>query len=206
MRLEEHYQKPQDIEFAIEEENIYIVQTRPITTISGRIHEESTKQLKGEVILTGLAASPGIGSGKIKIVKDLKDLEKITIGDILVTEMTNPDMVVTMQRACAIVTDEGGLTSHAAIVSREMGVPAVVGTKEATSKLKENEIITVDGFKGNIYLGKLAEATQKEILSVNSETKTKLKVTVDLPSFAERASKTGIKKVGLTRIEGIIAE
>ncbi len=205
LKLEEHYQKPQDIEFAIEEDEIAIVQTRPITTIEKRI-ETRSKEIKGEVILEGLAASPGIAFGKIKIINDLKDLKKITEGDILVTKMTNPDMVVTMQKSAGIVTDEGGLTAHAAIVSREMGIPCIVGTQEATTKLKEGEIITVDGFTGKVYKGKVSETIQKEVLPVTAKTKTKIKVIVDLPSFAERASKTQIKQVGLTRIEGIIAE
>ncbi|MFH1607886.1 MAG: phosphoenolpyruvate synthase [archaeon] len=204
LRLEEHYQKPQDIEFAIEGEEIYIVQTRPITTIQKSVGER--KEIKGEVILTGLAASPGIAYGKIKIIENLEDLHKIIKGDILVTKMTNPDMVVSMQKSAAIVTDEGGLTAHAAIVSREMGIPAVVGTQEATTKLKDGEIITVDGFTGKIYKGKVSETVQKEILPVTAQTKTKIKVVVDLPTFAEHASQTKLKSVGLTRIEGIIAE
>jgi len=204
LRLEKHYQKPQDIEFAIEGEDIMIVQTRPITTISTRT--EAGVELKGEAILSGLAASPGIGVGKVKIIKDLTDLSKLIQGDVLVTGMTNPDMVVAMQKSAAIVTDEGGLTAHAAIVSREMGIPCVVGTQEATTKLKEGEIITVDGTNGKVYKGKVAESAQKEVLPVTAQTKTEIKVMVDLPSFAERASKSGLKKVGLTRIEGIIAE
>ncbi len=206
LKLEDHYKKPQDIEFAIENNEIYIVQTRPITTLEKRAEAGAVKELKGEVILKGLAASPGIGSGKIKIVKNLDDLGKVMKGDILVTEMTNPDMVVTMQRCAAIVTDEGGLTAHAAIVSREMGIPAVVGTQTATTKLKEGEVITVDGYTGKIYKGKVAETAQKEVKKVTAETKTKLKVIIDLPSFAQRAAKTGLKKVGLARLEGIIAE
>ena len=204
IKLEKHYQKPQDIEFAIENEDIMIVQTRPITTIALRV--EVGEEIKGEAILSGLAASPGIGVGKVKIVKNLADLSKVNKGDILVTSMTNPDMVVTMQRSAAIVTDEGGLTAHAAIVSREMGIPCIVGTQEATIKLKEGEIITVDGTHGKVYKGKVAEVKQKEVLPVTAQTKTEIKVIVDLPSFAERASKSGLKKVGLTRIEGIIAE
>ena len=204
IQLEKHYQKPQDIEFAIEGEKIYIVQTRPITTIGKKI--EAVKELQGEVILTGLAASPGIASGKIKIVENLEDLQKVQDKDILVTKMTNPDMVVTMQKSAAIVTDEGGLTAHAAIVSREMGIPCVVGTQEATTKLKEGEIITVDGFTGKIYKGKISEGVQKEVFPVTTETKTKIKVIIDLPRFAERAAKTKIREAGLVRIEGIIAE
>ncbi|HJX50275.1 MAG TPA: phosphoenolpyruvate synthase, partial [Candidatus Nanoarchaeia archaeon] len=206
LKLENHYKKPQDIEFALESGEIFIVQTRPITTIESRVSRESLKEVKGEVILSGLAASPGIASGKVKIIEDLKDLSKIQTGDILVTKMTNPDMVVTMQKSSGIITNEGGLTAHAAIVSREMGIPCIVGTQEATTRLKEGEFITLDGYTGKIYKGKVAETEKKEVQLVTSQTKTKIKVIVDLPSFAERASKTGIKKVGLTRIEGIIAE
>ncbi|MEX0920648.1 MAG: phosphoenolpyruvate synthase [Candidatus Pacearchaeota archaeon] len=206
LKLENHYNKPQDIEFAIENDDIYIVQTRPITTMKGRGEVGANKELKGEIILKGLAASPGIGSGKVRIVNEISDLEKIESGDILVTEMTNPDMVVTMQKSAAIITNEGGLTAHASIVSREMGIPAVVGTQEATTKLKDGDIVTVDGFTGNIYKGKVAESVQKEVKPIESETKTKIKVIVDLPSFAERASKSNSKEVGLARIEGIIAE
>ncbi len=204
LKLEAHYKKPQDIEFAVEGEEIYIVQTRPVTTIGKKI--EGGKEISGEVILTGLGASPGVGAGKVKIINDLNDLDKIDGGDILVTKMTNPDMVVTMQKCTAIVTDEGGMTAHAAIVSREMGIPAVVGTREATTKLKDGEIITVDGSSGKIYGGEVAETKKKDVLPVTTKTKTKIKVIVDLPTFAERASKTGIKQVGLTRLEGIIAE
>jgi len=206
LRLEAHYQKPQDIEFAIERNEIYIVQTRPITTLGKRFSSENLKELKGEIILSGLAASPGIGVGKIKIVHGMEDLKKVNQGDVLVTEMTNPDMVVTMQRSSAIVTDEGGLTAHAAIVSREMGIPAVVGTQDATRKLKEGEIITVDGFTGKIYKGKVSESVQKEIRPVVSRTKTNLKVILDLPSFAPRAARTKLRGIGLARLEGIIAE
>jgi len=149
-RLEEHYGKPQDIEFAIENDEIYIVQTRPITTMEKRI-EHKDEKIEGEIILTGLGASPGIATGKVKIVKDLNDLDKIKKGDILVTIMTNPDMVVTMQKTSAIITDEGGMTAHAAIVSREMGIPSVVGTREATKKLQDEEEVTVDGYSGKIY-------------------------------------------------------
>ena len=206
LKLEEHYKKPQDIEFAIEDSKIFIVQTRPITTLDKKVKREEHQELKGEIILTGLSASPGIAVGEVKIVREIKDLQKIKQGDILVTEMTNPDMVVTMQKSAGIITDEGGLTAHAAIVSREMGIPCIVGTREATAKLKEGEIITMDAYSGKIYKGKISETKQKEILPVTAQTKTKIKVVVDLPTFASRAAKTGIKTVGLTRIEGIIAE
>ncbi|MEK6844635.1 MAG: phosphoenolpyruvate synthase, partial [Nanoarchaeota archaeon] len=206
LKLEEHYKKPQDIEFAIEDSKIFIVQTRPITTLEKKVKREEHQELKGEIILTGLSASPGISVGEVKMVREIKDLQKIKAGDILVTGMTNPDMVVTMQKSAGIITDEGGLTAHAAIVSREMGIPCIVGTREATVKLKEGEIITMDAYSGKIYKGKISETKQKEILPIIAQTKTKIKVIVDLPTFAQRAAKTGIKTVGLTRIEGIIAE
>lgn len=200
LKLEKHYGKPQDIEFSIEDNEIFILQTRAITTLE----KKSVKQdLQGNVILEGLAASPGVGSGVVKIVHSMDDLDKVKKGDVMVTGMTNPDMVVAMQRAAAIVTDEGGITAHAAIVSREMGIPAVVGTNDATSKLEDGMEITVDGSHGKVYQG-LAENKQVEVKPV-VDTKTKIKVLVDIPDFAERAAKAESDGVGLVRLEGIIA-
>jgi len=206
LKLEEHYGKPQDMEFAIENDEIFIVQTRPITTMEKRISKEDMKSVEGELLLEGLAASPGIASGKVKIIEDLEDLHKIQEGDVLVTKMTNPDMVVSMQKSSAIITNDGGLTAHAAIVSREMGIACIVGTGKATEILKEGDIVTVDGYHGKVYKGKVGKEDKKQVELVTSQTKTKIKVIVDLPTFAERAAKSGVKKVGLTRIEGIIAE
>lgn len=213
LELEKHYNKAQDIEFAVDSGRIYIVQTRAITTL-GKKKEQ--KEISGNNILEGLGASPGIGEGKVKIVREMVDLEKVQKGDVLVTKMTNPDMVVSMQRASGIITDEGGITSHAAIVSREMGIPCIVGTERATKILRDDDEVIVDGTHGKVYKGKLEEQKEeiKEILEKSEkkeilpivETKTKIKVMVDLPDFAERASKTGIKSVGLVRLEGIIAE
>jgi len=202
LRLEEHYKKPQDIEFALEGGKVYIIQSRPITTIK---QSAEKKTISGTAILTGLGASPGIGVGTVKIIKTMDDLPKISKGDVLVTEMTNPDMVVAMQRSSAIVTDEGGITSHAAIVSREMGIPAVVGTIEATKKLKEGTKITVDGFNGKVYEGEVTEAKSVEIKRVLPTQRIKLKVLVDIPDYAFRASESGINEIGLLRLEGIIA-
>jgi pyruvate,water dikinase len=151
-RLEEHYHFPQDIEYAFEGGNLYIVQTRPISTLNKK---QETQEVQGKVLLEGLAASRGMASGKVKLVLDLNELYKVQPGDVLVTRMTNPDMVVSMQKATAIVTDEGGSTCHAAIVSRELGIPCVVGTKIATQILKDNGRITVDGTNGKVYAGDL---------------------------------------------------
>lgn len=199
LRLEEHYGKPQDIEFAIAGKEIFIVQSRPITTKAS----ESTEEIIGKVLLSGLGASPGVSSGGVKIIHDLHELGKIKKGDVLVTEMTNPDMVVSMQKAAGIITDEGGITSHAAIVSREMGIPAVVGTGKATSELTEGMIVTVDGNNGKVYEGK--GERQEAVINPIVPTKTKIKVIVDLPGYAERAALSGAKAIGLVRLEGIIA-
>ncbi len=200
LRLEEHYNKPQDIEFAISNEGIFIVQSRPITT---KVVEEKG-ELDGNVLFSGLGASPGVSSGAVRIIYDLGELAKVQKGDVLVTKMTNPDMVVAMQRSAAIITDEGGITSHAAIVSREMGIPAVVGTKVATEKLHDGQIVTVDGYTGRIIEGKGVEK-KVEIKKILHTNKIKIKTIVDLPDYAERAAESGVKGVGLVRLEGIIA-
>jgi len=206
IRLEEHYKKPQDIEFAIEGSDIFIVQTRPITKMAKKGDMAASVNIEGEPVLEGMGASPGIASGEVKVIEDNEDLQEVEKGDVLVTKMTDPDMVVAMQKASAIITDEGGSTSHAAIVSREMGTPCVVGTHDATKELEDDEIVTVDGTHGKVYEGKVAEDSRKEVLPVEKETKTEIKVMVDLPTYADRAAKSGVKKVGLVRIEGIIAE
>jgi len=201
VKLEEHYQKPQDIEFGIEANKVYILQSRPITTLKAG---EKQEELSGNILLEGLSASPGIGVGVVKIIEDMNDLSKIKKGDVLVTKMTNPDMVVSMQKSVAIVTDEGGMTAHASIVSREMGIPCIVGTGEATTILKEGMKVTVDGSNGKVYEGEVAETKVVEVKPV-VKTKMNLKLIVDLPNFAERAAESKIDSIGLTRIEGMIA-
>tara|TARA_Y100000034_G_scaffold29558_1_gene35669 strand:+ start:2550 stop:6167 length:3618 start_codon:yes stop_codon:yes gene_type:complete len=202
-KLEKHYGKPQDIEFAVEMNKVYILQSRPITTVHKE--QEEGEELSGNVLLEGLGASPGVGIGVVRIIKEMGDLEKIKKGDVLVTEMTNPDMVVGMQKSVAIVTDEGGLTSHASIVSREMGIPCIVGTGEATAKLKEGMKITVDGRSGRVYEGEVGESSVAEVKEAVKTDKVNLKVIVDLPEFAERAARSGVEGVGLMRLEGVIA-
>ncbi len=200
--VEDHYNMPQDVEWGIEKGEVNMLQSRPITTI---------RKEGGKKILEGLAASPGLVSGKVKIVKALDQLEKVLEGDILVTPMTSPDMVPAMRRAAAIITDEGGLTSHAAIVSRELGVPAVVGTKEATLKLKDDMVVTVDGEKGLVFSGRIDKAEAKESapgLAVASVTKpitaTEVKVNISIAEATDRAIATGADGVGLLRVEHMI--
>ncbi|MDK2794850.1 MAG: pyruvate, water dikinase, partial [Archaeoglobaceae archaeon] len=207
--IEEHYGKPQDIEWAIEGGEIYIVQSRPITTIRGTKEEKIEPEEAGKILLKGLGASPGIAVGEVKIVGSEKDISKVKEGDVLVAVMTTPDMVPAMKKASAIVTDEGGMTCHAAIVSRELGVPAVVGTKKATKVLKDGMLVTVDGEKGIVYLGRLEVAKKEELtttpVSAPIITATEVKVNISLPDAAEKVAKeTNADGVGLFRIEHMI--
>jgi pyruvate, water dikinase len=207
--LEKHYGTPQDIEWGVEKGKVYILQSRPITTISSKkkMPDEDTTS---EAIVTGLGASPGIATGVVRIIKGKQDLDKIMQGDIMVTVMTMPDMVPGMRRAGAIVTDEGGMACHAAIVSRELGCPAVVGTKKATKVLHEGMIITVDGSKGKVYEGRIGieskpTANAASPVATGSMSKiitaTEIKVNISEPSRAEAAAATMADGVGLLRIE-----
>jgi pyruvate,water dikinase len=160
----------------------------------------------------GQGAAPGIASGKVVIIRDVKDTGSVKEGDILVTRMTNPDMVPAMRKVAAIVTDEGGMTCHAAIVSRELGTPAVVGTKTATNVLKNGQLVTVDGEMGLIYEGAIAQAAPAQAAATQQAvighapviTATSVKVNVSIPEAAARAAATGADGVGLLRIEHLI--
>jgi pyruvate,water dikinase len=207
---EDHYCVPQDLEWAITGGSFYILQSRPITTIRAPGKEKQGASAQGKVLVEGQGASPGIGSGKVAIVRDIKDVGRVKEGDILVAKMTNPDMVPAMRKVAAIVTDEGGMTCHAAIVSRELGTPAVVGTKKATTVLREGQLVTVDGEKGLVYDGKTEAPPQKEkavaavVAGAPLITATSVKVNVSLPEAAARAAATGADGVGLLRIEHLI--
>ena len=167
----------------------------------------------GTPILSGLGASPGGAIGHVKIVNNVHDLSKVEKGDILVALMTNPDYVPAMERAGAIVTSEGGITAHASIVSRELGIPCVVGTERATEVLHDGDLITVDGTHGKVYAGavEVEQPKQEQIQNINQvmmsdfETVTKVKAIADLPHMAERVAKTNPDGIGLVRIEFMIA-
>lgn len=215
-RLENHYYFPQDIEWAIEKGKIYIVQTRPVTT-TGKLSANSYQQsaeLKAEsrklqALLKGDPASPGIVSGPVKILTSAKEIHKIKTGDILVAEMTNPDYVPAMRKAVAIVTARGGRTSHAAIVSRELGLPAVVGATDVLKILKDSMIVTVNGSTGEIFKGKAQNLNFKiqTLKSSQSRIKTATKVYVNLaePSRAKAIANMHADGVGLLRAEFMIA-
>ena len=207
-RIEDWYQFPQDIEWAKENDELLIVQTRPVTTIKeGEV--EVAPEITAPVILAGAPASPGIASGPVKIVSDPSHIDKVRSGDILVAEMTTPDFVPAMKRAVAIVTDRGGRTAHAAIVSRELSIPCVVGTGQATSILKDGQVITVDGSTGKVYEGKLAEektALSTAIPKKKIKTRTRVYVNLAQPDLADRVAARDVDGVGLLRAEFIIAE
>ncbi|MBU5689766.1 MAG: phosphoenolpyruvate synthase [Candidatus Aenigmatarchaeota archaeon] len=203
LKLEKHYKKPQDFEWVVEKNKAYLVQTRPITVIYEKQGE--TKIVKEKPLLQGLAASPGIAYGVVKIIKSPKELNKIKQGDILVTKMTNPDYVPGMKRAAGIITDEGGSTSHAAIVSRELGVVCVVGTKDATKKLKDGDTVTIDGYNGLIYLGKV-DIEKKQETYEYVKTKTKVYMNLGEPEMAEKYKDLKCDGIGLMRAEFMASE
>ncbi|MGQ3412011.1 phosphoenolpyruvate synthase [Natrinema sp. LN54] len=240
-RVEDHYGEPQDVEWAIVDGEVYMLQSRPITTIdesgsdaadaeggdpakgltdgSGSVQaaeggsaDTADASGSGEVIVDGLGSSPGTVSGPARIVTKLDDLAKVGEGDIIVTEMTMPDMVPAMKRASGIITDEGGMTSHAAIVSRELGVPAIVGTTNATTVLEDGQVVTLDGDKGSVLEGSAVEPDEEtepveEVRPqspVKPMTATEVKVNVSIPEAAERAAATGADGVGLLRTEHMI--
>ncbi|MDE2588071.1 MAG: phosphoenolpyruvate synthase, partial [Patescibacteria group bacterium] len=214
-KLEHHYYFPQDIEWAVEKEEIYIVQTRPITTIKSEKEMKAAEKTAEksaqadvhlELLLTGSPASPGIAAGPVKVLKSAKELEKVLPGDVLVAPQTNPDFVPAMKKAVAIVTDSGGRTSHAAIVSREIGIPAVVGTGKATALLRDGMVITVNGAKGEIYKGGVLGKKSTEAVSTQHiKTATKVYANLAEPEFADIVAKRDVDGVGLLRAEFMMA-
>ncbi len=246
--IEQHYGVPQDIEWAIVGDAVYIVQSRPVTTLGmaapmpaaeaaavgpGAAAPAIASALAGlegigaaaqsgdaieigkaTIILKGTGASPGVGSGPVQIIPTPKDIHKMQPGGVLVTDMTTPDYVPAMKRAVAIVTNSGGSTCHAAIVSRELGIPCIVGTQKATTILHDGEIITVDAVHGIVYEGKVAvEAPKKAEAAAGGAmmvaapiTGTKIYVNLAEPELAEKVAALPVDGVGLLRAEFIIAE
>ncbi len=204
--IEEHYEFPQDIEWAIEGKNIYILQSRPITVLYHGAEARKEEEGEKEILVKGLGASPGIGSGKVKIISGVEELDKIKEGDVLVTVMTNPDMVPAMKRASAIVTDEGGMTCHAAIVSRELGIPCIVGTQKATRVLKDDMEVTVDGTRGVVYKGLTKTEKKEEVIAAAPPkiiTATEIKANISIPEIAPKVAPIA-DGVGLLRVEHMI--
>lgn len=213
-KLEKHYYFPQDVEWAIEKNKIYLTQTRPVTTVNTKKSKvqaesgESRKWKETNILVKGNPASPGIASGPARIIKTAKEIGKVLPGEVLVAPQTNPDFVPAMKKAVAIVTDTGGRTSHAAIVSRELGIPAVVGAEGATKEIKNGFVITVDGSVGEVYKGSLLQSEDmKKHLPLMSYRKTDTKVYVNLaqPDLAARIAQKNADGVGLLRAEFMMA-
>ncbi|MFA6185191.1 MAG: phosphoenolpyruvate synthase [Candidatus Shapirobacteria bacterium] len=208
-KLHSHYGKPQDIEFAIDNKGkLFIVQTRPITTvISNQKTLDNQSKINQKPDLTGEQASPGTATGTVIIINNPKEIDRVQKGQILVTTMTTPDFVPAMKKVNGIITDKGGQTSHAAIVSRELGVPCVVGTKTATKFLKEGDIVTLNGTTGEIWKGNLIDKNAPIIKKQPSTAKTATKIYVNLgePDLAEMISKRNVDGIGLLRAEFMLA-
>jgi len=208
-KLNNHYGRPQDIEFAIDRGKLYIVQTRPITTLATTTKkiEDQTATIEQNPDLIGEPASPGTASGIVVIIKDPKEITRAQKGHILVTSMTTPDFVPAMKKVNGIITDKGGQTSHAAIVSRELGVPCVVGTKTATKDFKEGDVITLDGTTGKIWKGDFSKNIEKKEIKINPNLKTATKIYVNLgePDIADIVSKRNVDGIGLLRAEFMMA-
>ena len=208
-RAEDHYAEPQDLEFAIEGSSIYLTQTRPITTLRPRGQPAVSVSSSKEPLLRGLGASPGRAAGTVRVLTAVVDSATLRDGEVLVTRMTSPDWVPLMRRASAIVTDAGGMTSHAAIVSRELGVPCVVGTREATHVLTTGTRVVVDGTAGTVSLGdgipESAPSPRVAAPSISTHrsvvTGTRLYVNLAEPDRAEELAARDVDGVGLLRAE-----
>jgi pyruvate, water dikinase len=226
-KIEKHYGKPMDIEWAIDQdlsfpENMMLVQARPETVFGqkmaeGNEMEETKAQEKLKIVVRGISAGRrGYGIGKAKVVLNTEDANRdMRKGDVLVTGMTDPDFVPFMKMASAIVTDKGGITSHAAIVSRELNIPCVVGTENATQIMKTGQDYTVDSRNGLIYEGILSQATQPaasnngggvmQVADAAPVTATKIYMNLGTPEMIEQYKNLPFEGIGLMRTEFILA-
>lgn len=209
-RAEAHFGTPQDVEFAIDRRGIFLVQTRPITTLARRVGAAEPVP-----ILHGVGASPGVKSGVARVLRGPDEGDRLREGDILFAPMTTPDWVPFLRRAAAIVTDSGGITSHAAIVSRELGIPCIVGTRQGTSVVADGTEVTVDGTRGVVYRGRrpatrTAEARSPGTAALRARpapiTATRLYVNLGEPTRAAEVAQMDVDGVGLLRAEFMILE
>ena len=210
-RIERHYGGPQDIEWGWADGRFYLLQTRPITTLARPAGDlDSAPTPTAEPLLSGSPASPGVAAGQVRVVSDPSQTGMIVEGDVLVAEMTTPDFVPAMKRAAAIITEKGGRTCHAAIISRELGVPCIVGAPGARA-LAEKLTVTVDGAAGHVYEGAQEELIdwwrrqQERVVTEAPDTKTKIYVNLADPDIAQRVADRSVDGVGLLRAEFIIA-
>jgi len=225
-KSEVHYAKPQDLEFAIDANGkISLTQTRPITTLAAPAERMAPPPANGNgsgngagpanVLVRGLGAGIGVGVGRVRVLSNADQAGTLEAGEILVTHMTSPDWVPIMRRSAAVVTDAGGMTSHAAIVSRELGIPCVVGAKGATTRLQTGMLVTVDGAAGTIVEGdhrpavtvtERAESAQQTTAAAPLVTATKLFVNLAEPERAAEVAARDVDGVGLLRAEFMLLE
>ncbi|MFL6163803.1 MAG: phosphoenolpyruvate synthase [Jatrophihabitantaceae bacterium] len=212
--VEQHYGSPQDIEWACTETATYLVQSRPITTLN---HAQPSVASQGQVLISGLSASHGRASGPVRVLHSPSQQDQLRDGDVLVAPMTSPDWVPAMRRAAALITDGGGMTCHAAIVSRELGVPCVVGTRSATTVLRDGQLVTVDGAAGKVYAGVLTGVSQPTVLPAGAPAAvpamlsagplgTRLYVNLAVAEHAEQVAALPVDGVGLLRAEFMVAD
>jgi pyruvate, water dikinase len=211
LTIEDHYGCPMDIEWGKDGETgkIYILQARPETVQSraGRTLQRYTLKAKGKVLATGRSIGQRIGAGPARIIRDIKEMARVETGDVLVADMTDPDWEPVMKRASAIVTNRGGRTCHAAIIARELGIPAVVGCGHATSAIKEGQPVTVscaEGDTGYIYEGQLEFAQTQIELDSLPQIPVKIMMNVGNPDRAFDFAAIPNRGVGLARLEFII--
>jgi len=230
LAVEEHYGSPQDTEWAMVGHHISLVQSRPITTLPARAAAPAPA---GRVLISGLAASRGRASGVVRVLRSPDESDRLRDGEVLVAPMTSPDWVPAMRRAAALVTDGGGMTCHAAIVSRELGVPCVVGARTATTVLRDGEVVTVDGGRGQVLEGVVDDdATQMlgnssaaapvgapaavalrggsagagGTSAASSVLATRLYVNLAVAEHAEQVAALDVDGVGLLRAEFMVAD
>lgn len=212
--IEKHYKRPMDIEWGLDGKTgeVYILQARPETVVSqnhANIIEKYKLLETGDILTTGRSIGQKIGQGKAKVLASIADLDKIKPGDVLVTDMTDPDWEPIMKRSSAIVTNRGGRTCHAAIIARELGIPAVVGCEDATYKIKNNQEVTVNcanGDEGIIYNGLLKFDINKIKLDSMPKLSVNIMMNIANPDMAFNFSSLPNKGVGLARLEFIISQ
>jgi pyruvate,water dikinase len=214
LKVEQHYSKPMDIEWVVEKgtREIFLVQARPETIHSVKT-ASSDQGEEAELLLKGIGASPGVGKGSVNIIRSMKEAAKFQEGQILVTEMTTPDWVPMMKKSSAIVTESGGITAHAAIVSRELGIPCVVGARGATTVLEVGQEVTVDGKTGHLYKGLVElveDKSSKQTEAYESQswpiTGTTIYMNLGQPEMMDAYKGLPFDGIGLMRIEFLIAE
>jgi len=216
--IEEHFGQPQDLEWCVDAAGgLHIVQTRPITTLdSGQPSSAGATGAPGAlpVLLRGLGASPGTVSGAVRLLRDPSEGTQLVDGEVLVAPMTNPDWLPTMRRAVGVVTDGGGITCHAAIVSRELGIPCVVGARTATTTVRNGQVVTVDGAAGLVFEGNVPGPAAPAIVrgpaapaaAAPPVTATRLYVNLALAERAAEVAALPVDGVGLLRAEFLLTE